>query len=245
MTVPLPRRLAAELLGTAVLVAAIIGSGIMARRLSPDDAGLQLLQNGAATMLALGVLIAVLGPVSGAHLNPAVAVADWWAARGTGVGLTGAEVGAYSAAQVTGGLVGAVLANLMFDVPTTLAATGRSGAGQLVGEVVATAGLVAVVLALVRAGRTHLAAPAVAAWIGSAIWFTSSTAFANPAVTLGRMLSDTFAGIAPLDVPAFLAAQLVGAGLGVAVVAVLQPRVAAEPVVVEACPQSPPWNRVR
>ena len=124
----------------------------------------------------------------------------------------------------------------MFDVPTTVATTARGGTGQLVGEVVATAGLVALVLALVRSGRTHLAAPAVAAWIGSAIWFTSSTSFANPAVTVGRTVSDTFAGIAPADVPAFVAAQLVGTVLGVAVAALLRPRITPrdrEPVAIE------------
>lgn len=223
MRTSLPRRLAAELLGTGLLVVAIVGSGIMAQRLSPDDLGQQLLQNALATALALGVLITLLGPVSGAHLNPAVSLADWWASRGTGHGLTLAEAAAYGAAQVVGGLGGAALANVMFGVPTTLAVTERSGAGQLVGEVVATAGLVALVLTLVRTARTHVAAPAVAAWIGSAIWFTPSTSFANPAVTVGRTISDTLTGIAPSDVPAFVLAQLVGAAVGVAIVAVLHP----------------------
>lgn len=237
MSASFGRRLAAELLGTALLVAAVVGSGITAERLSPADVGLQLLQNAWATALALAALITLLGPVSGAHLNPAVSFADWWATRGTGAGLTLRGAAAYAGAQVVGGLGGAVLANAMFDVPTTLATTGRGGPGPLLGEVVATAGLVALVLALVRTARTHLAAPAVAAWIGSAIWFTSSTSFANPAVTVGRAVSDTFAGIAPADVPPFVGAQLLGAAVGVAVVAVLQPSVRrprdADPVAIE------------
>ena len=224
MTEGIGRRLLAELLGTAALTAAVVGSGIMAQRLSPGDAGLQLLQITVATVLALGALVTVLGPVSGAHLNPVVSLADWWTSRRGGGGLRGQDAAAYIAAQVLGAGSGAVLANAMFAVPTAVATTSRGGAGQLLGEVVATAGLVALVLALVRTGRTHLAAPAVAAWIGSAIWFTSSTAFANPAVTVGRALSDTATGIAPGGVPAYVAAQVVGAVLGVAVIGVLRPR---------------------
>lgn len=223
MRAPLGRRLAAELVGTGALVAAVVGSGIMAQRLSPDDVGLQLLQNAWATALALGVLVVVLGPVSGAHLNPVVTLADWWTSRRADGAPTVRVAGAYVAAQTVGGLGGAVVANVMFDVPTTLATTARGGVGQLLGEVVATAGLVAVVLSMVRTGRTHLAAPAVAAWIGAAVWFTSSTSFANPAVTAARAVSDTFAGIAPSDVPAFVAAQLVGAAVGVVLAGALHP----------------------
>lgn len=218
------RRLGAELLGTGVLVAAVVGSGIMAQRLSPDDVGLQLLENVGATVLALAVLVVVLGPVSGAHLNPAVTLAEAWSARGAqDRGSLGAVAG-YVVAQALGGLAGALLANVMFDVPTSPATTSRGGTGQLVGEVVATAGLVVVVRTLALTGRTRLAAPVVAAWIGAAAWFTSSTSFANPAVTAARAVSDTFAGIAPGDVPPFVVAQLVGAAVGLAVVAVLHPR---------------------
>lgn len=223
MSRPLGRRLAAELVGTGTLVTAVVGSGIMAQRLSPDDVGLQLLANAGATVLALAVLIVVLGPVSGAHLNPVVTLADWWTSRRADGGPGLRVAGAYVAAQAAGGLGGAVVANVMFDVPTTLATTARGGGGQLLGEVVATAGLVALVLSLVRTGRTHLAAPTVAAWIGAAAWFTSSTSFANPAVTVARAVSDTFAGIAPADVPGFVAAQVVGAALGIALTALLQP----------------------
>ncbi len=222
MTAAFPRRLVAELLGTAVLVVAVVGSGIMAARLS-DDVGVQLAVNATVTALALVVLITVLGPLSGAHLNPVVSLADWWHSRGTDVGLSLPEAGAYAVAQCLGGLGGAILANIMFDVPTSLATTSRDGLGQLIGEVVATAGLVATILTLVRTARTHLAAPVVAAWIGAAIWFTSSTSFANPAVTLGRIASDTFTGIAPSSAPAFVMAQLVGAVLGVGIVTLLHP----------------------
>lgn len=220
----LTRRLIAELLGTGVLVAAVVGSGIMAERLSPDDVGLQLLENVGATVLVLAVLVVVVGPVSGAHLNPAVTLVEAWSARGTRDGGSLAAAAGYVAAQALGGLAGAVLANVMFDVPTSFATTARGGTGQLVGEVVATAGLVVVVRTLALTGRTRLAAPAVAAWIGGAAWFTSSTSFANPAVTAARAVSDTFAGIAPVDVPPFVAAQLVGTVVGLAVVAVLHPR---------------------
>jgi glycerol uptake facilitator-like aquaporin len=229
------RRLTAELIGTALLVAVVVGSGIAAQRLSPDDIGLQLLENSTATALGLTVLILMLGPVSGAHFNPVVSAADWVLGRRAGTGLTGREVLAYSAAQVVGGIAGAVLANLMYDVSVTeLATTERDGVHLLVGEVVATAGLVALIFALARSGRGSLAAPAVGAYIGAAYWFTSSTSFANPAVTVGRMFSDTFAGIDPASVPGFVVAQIVGAGLAIALVVFLFPGVgrAADDVVV-------------
>ncbi|MFQ6171405.1 aquaporin [Oryzobacter sp. R7] len=220
---PLPRRLLAELLGTALLVAVVVGSGIAAQRLSPGDVGLQLLENSTATVLGLTVIILMVGPVSGAHLNPVVSLADWFIGRRAGTGLALTEVGAYAAAQVVGAVGGAVLANLMFGAPTTLSSTERATGPHLLAEVVATSVLVALVFALVRSGRGALAAPAVGAYIGAAYWFTSSTSFANPAVTVGRVFSDTFAGIAPASAPAFVGAQLVGLVVGVAMTLALYP----------------------
>lgn len=220
---PLPRRLFAELLGTALLVAVVVGSGIAAETLSPGDVGLQLLENSFATVFGLTVLILWLGPVSGAHFNPVVSLADWFLGRRTGAGLSLPEVGAYAAAQAAGAIAGAVLANVMFEVDQGLSAKDRVGSGLLVAEVVATAGLVALVFALARTGRGMLAAPAVGAWIGAAYWFTSSTSFANPAVTLGRVFTDTFAGIAPGSAPAFVAMQLVGLAVGIGLTLMLYP----------------------
>ncbi|NUR10151.1 MAG: aquaporin family protein [Nocardioidaceae bacterium] len=224
----LTRRLAAELVGTALLVTVVVGSGIAAQRLSPGDVGLQLLENSIATALGLTVLVLLFGPVSGAHLNPVVSAADWLLGRRAGTGLPARDVGAYAAVQVVGGVLGAELANLMYRVPVgELSTKDRTGANLLLGEVVATAGLVVLVFALARTGRGMLAAPAVGAYIGAAYWFTSSTSFANPAVTVGRMFSDTFAGIAPGSVPGFVAAQVVGACLAVAFVGWLYVDVAA------------------
>jgi len=184
---------------------------------------LQLLENSTATALGLAVLIVMLGPVSGAHFNPLVSLADWFLGRRLGAGLTLSEVGAYTIAQCAGGILGAVLANVMFDVGQQLSTKHRVGSGHLVGEVVATAGLIALIFALARTKRGLLAAPAVGAYIGAAYWFTSSTSFANPAVTVGRMFTDTFAGIAPSSVPAFIGMQVVGAALGIGIVLVLYP----------------------
>jgi glycerol uptake facilitator-like aquaporin len=215
----LVRRLSAEALGTLLLVAVVVGSGIAAQRLSPDDVGLQLLENSTATVLGLTVLILMFGPTSGAHFNPVVSLADWYLGRRTRTGLTLLEVGTYSAAQVVGGVAGAVLANLMFGLPAVeVSTTTRTGAHLALGEVVATAGLVALVFTLARTGRGALAAPAVGGYIGAAYWFTSSTSFANPAVTIGRVFTDTFAGIGPASVGGFLAAQLAGAAVGVLLV---------------------------
>lgn len=234
-TPDLARRLVAELLGTALLVTVVVGSGIAAQRLSPDDVGLQLLENSTATVLGLTVLILLFGPVSGAHFNPVVSMADWLLGRRSGTGLPGREVAAYAGAQLVGGVAGAVLANLMFEVPVTeLATTERTGAPLLLAEVVATAGLVALVFALARTERGALAAPAVGAYIGAAYWFTASTSFANPAVTVGRVFSDSYAGIAPGSVPGFVLAQLAGGLVGLVLVRYLFPGVgaAADAVVV-------------
>jgi arsenate reductase len=221
MTPHVARRIAAECLGTALLVAAVVGSGIMASRLSPTDTGLQLLENSVATMLALAVLIAVLAPISGAHLNPAVSLVDWWLGRRR---RTGMLVG-YVVAQCLGGISGATLANAMFDLPAvSWAQHDRAGGGLWLGELVATAGLVLVIFALGRSGRGAIVPLAVGAYIGAAYWFTSSTSFANPAVTLGRAFSDSFAGIAPSSVPGFVVAQLVGALVGVTLLALLFPK---------------------
>jgi glycerol uptake facilitator-like aquaporin len=222
-TASLPRRLLAEGVGTALLVTVVVGSGIAAQRLSPDDVGLQLLENSVATMLGLAVLVALLGPVS-AHLNPVVSAADWWLGRRGGTGLGGRDLTAYAVVQTGGGVLGCLLADAMYDVPAHFATTDRSGAHLLLGEVVATAGLVALVVALARTGRLALAAPAVGAYIGAAYWFTSSTSFANPAVTVGRAFSATFAGIAPASVPGFVLAQLVGAAVGLALAVTLYPK---------------------
>jgi glycerol uptake facilitator-like aquaporin len=223
MIAPLSRRLLAEGVGTALLVTVVVGSGIAAQRLSPDDVGLQLLENSIATMLGLGVLIALLGPVS-AHLNPVVSAADWWLGRRGGTGLRGRDLTAYAVVQTVGGILGCLLANAMYDVPVHLSTKDRTGGHLWLGEVVATAGLVALVVVLARTGRLALAAPAVGAYIGAAYWFTSSTSFANPAVTVGRAFSNTFAGIAPSSVPAFVLAQLVGAAVGVALAVTLYPK---------------------
>jgi glycerol uptake facilitator-like aquaporin len=202
----------------------VVGSGIAAESLSPDDVGLQLLENSLATALGLAVLILVFGPVSGAHFNPLVSAGDWLLGRGRGTGLSGREVLAYGLAQVAGAMLGAVLANVMFDLPAAqLSGADRASLGHAIGEVVATTGLVLLIFAMARRGRTALSAASVGAYIGSAYWFTSSTSFANPAVTVGRVFSDTFAGIGPASVPPFLAAQVVGAGLGLALVQFLFP----------------------
>ncbi|GAA2511673.1 MIP/aquaporin family protein [Pilimelia columellifera] len=220
----LPRRLLAEFVGTAMLVATVVGSGVMAATLSPDDIGLQLLQNSVATALGLGALILTFGPVSGAHFNPVVSVADWWLGRRTGTGLNAADLGGYVAAQTLGAVAGSVLANLMFDLAAvTLSTKERTGGHLWLGEVVATVGLITLIFALARSGRATVAPAAVGGYIGAAYWFTSSTSFANPAVTVGRAFSDTFAGIAPESVPGFVAAQLVGLLVGLGLVVALYP----------------------
>lgn len=215
----LVRRLAAELLGSALLAAVVIGSGIAAQRLSPSDTGLQLFENAFATALALPVLILVFAPVSGAHFSPVVSIADsilgFRAWRDTLL---------YIPAQVIGCVIGAVLANLMFGTPAiTISTTERLTAPHLLAEVVATAGLVLVIFALARSGHAAAIAPAVGAYIGAAYFFTSSSSFANPAITIGRIFSDSFAGIAPGSVAPYIGAQLVGSALGVLAVKLFYP----------------------
>ncbi|MGL5811039.1 MAG: aquaporin [Nocardioides sp.] len=203
------RRALAEGLGTGCLVAAVVGSGIMATRLS-EDVGIQLLLNALATVSALAVLITVLGPVSGAHFNPAVTLVAAVSGR-----LGSRDVLGYLAAQFGGGCAGAVVANAMFGMPAVfLSGHDRTGPGQWTGEIVATAGLVGLIEVLTRTKRGHLGAVLVPLWIGAAYLFTVSTSFANPAVTVARVFSDTFAGIAPSSMPGFVVAQLAGAALG-------------------------------
>lgn len=214
----LPRRLVAELLGTALLLAAVVGSGIMGERLAGGNVAIALLANTIATGAALVALILTFGPVSGAHLNPAVTLAD--ASQG---GLPWREVGPYLAAQVVGAFLGVGLGDAMFGEPVFAASRHeRSGLPQLLSEAVATFGLLAVIWACSRK-RAEVVPFAVAAWIVSAYWFTASTSFANPAVTLARSATDTFAGIRPRDVPGFVAAQLVGAALATVVFRWLTP----------------------
>jgi arsenate reductase len=215
----LPRRLAAELLGSAFLAAIVIGSGIAAQRLSPGDTGLQLLENSAATAAGLFAIILMFGPVSGAHFNPVVSFAD--AALG---GLPWRDAIAYLPAQVAGCATGAITANLMFaQAAVSVSGKHRASGAHALSEVIATAGLVLVIFALARSGRAHTAPAAVGAYIGAAYWFTASTSFANPAITIGRMLSNTFAGIAPSSAPVFIAAQAGGGVAGVLLIRFLYP----------------------
>jgi glycerol uptake facilitator-like aquaporin len=224
----LPRRLLAEFAGSALLVTAVVGSGIAAAQLSPNDVGLQLLENSTATVFGLAVLILMFGPVSGAHFNPVVTAADWLLGRRSGTGIRARDAAVYSIVQVIGAVAGAWLANLMFDRQVfELSGKDRITTGHLVGEIVATAGLIALIFTLARTGRAALSAAAVGAYIGAAYWFTSSTSFANPAVTVGRMFSDTFAGIAPTSAPGFIAAQIIGALIGLALIVALYPDAAA------------------
>lgn len=204
------RRLAAEFLGTATLLAVVVGAGIAAQRLSPADSGLQLQHTAIATALGLGVLILVFQTVSGAHFNPVVTLIEHFLDRHR----TRVEVLAYWLAQVSGAITGTVLANLMFGVTTTVSGTDRATVETFIAEIVATSGLIVVIFALARTGRASKIGLAVGAYIGAAYWFTSSTSFANPAVTIARMFSDTFTGIAPSSVLPFLGAQLIGATVG-------------------------------
>lgn len=231
----LARQLLAEFLGSAGLVAVVIGSGIAAQRLSPNDLGLELLENALVTGAGLTTLILAFGPASGGHFNPIVSLAD----RAFG-GLTNRQLATYVPVQLAGGVVGAVLANVMFSLHAVSISTHhRSSGGLWLSEAFATFGLVVLIFGLVRSGRAAVAPFAVGAYITAAYWWSSSTSFANPMIDISRMLSNTFGGIAPSSVPMFIVMQLVGGGVAVAVVYVLYPavgKVAAEVVVPHAQP---------
>ena len=219
------RRSLAEFLGTGLLVTVVVGSGIAAERLSTDP-GLQLLENSIATALGLGVLILLLAPVSGAHFNPVVSLADTLLGRRTGTGLPARELSVYLPAQLAGGIGGAILANAMFATPTANSTTDRATPATFLAEIVATAGLVLLIIGLSRTGRpAPVIATAVGAYIGAAYWFISSTSFANPAVTIGRIFTDTFVGIAPSSALPFLGAQILGAGAAIGISLLLFPSV--------------------
>jgi glycerol uptake facilitator-like aquaporin len=221
----LTRRLVTEGIGTGFLVIAVVGSGIMASRLSPNDTGLQLLENAAATAAALIGLILIFGALSGAHFNPVVTLVD----RAFG-SISTRDAGLYIAAQVVGGCLGAMLANLMFELPAIeLSTKGRSSPALWLSEILATVGLLLVIHGCIRTGRANVVAFAVGIWIGGAYWFTSSTSFANPAVTIARTLTDTFTGIEPSSAPMFILMQLVGGAIAYGLIRLLYPdRVLAE-----------------
>jgi arsenate reductase len=215
----LPRRILAEFLGTLLLTAAVVGSGIAAANLSPGNTGLELTENALATAFALFAIIAVLAPISGAHLNPVISLVDAAVGKRTWLDAAG-----YIPAQFFGCFAGAVLANLMFALPAvSISTTERLTPAHFLSEIVATAGLVLVVFVLARAGRERLAPAVVAAYIGAAYLFTSSASFANPAITVARMFSDTFAGIDPASAGGFIIAQLIGAAAGVGLIRLLTP----------------------
>jgi glycerol uptake facilitator-like aquaporin len=220
-TPPLARRLLAELLGSALLAAVVIGSGIAAQTLSPHDLGLELLEAAAATAAGLFAIILMFGPVSGGHFNPVVSLVD----RSFG-GLSRRDALAYVPTQVAGCVIGAVAANGMFArAAITISSHHRASPAHMLAEAIATAGLIVVIFALARTHRTAAAPAAVGAYIGAAYWFTSSTSFANPAITVGRMFSDSFAGIAPASAPAFIVAQAIGGVLALLTIRTLYPNV--------------------
>ena len=215
------RRLAAEFAGSAFLAATVIGSGIAAAALSPGATGLELFENAAATAAGLYAIILMFGPVSGGHFNPVVSFVDAFFG-----GLRWADAAAYLPAQVAGCIAGAVLANSMFgQAAVSISAKDRATGAHFLSEIVATLGLMLVIFALARSGRARSAPAAVGAYIGAAYFFTSSTSFANPAITVGRMFSDTFAGIAPASAPAFIAAQVIGGVLAIGLIKALYPGV--------------------
>ena len=215
------RRLTAEFLGSAFLAAIVIGSGIAAQRLSAGQTGLELLENSAVTAAGLFAIILMFGPVSGGHFNPVVSFADAFFG-----GLSWRDAAAYLPAQVAGCAGGAVAANLMFALPAvTISVKHRASGAHFLSEVIATAGLLLVIFALARSGRARSAPAAVGAYIGAAYWFTSSTSFANPAITIGRMFTDTFAGIAPSSAPTFIGAQVAGGVVAVGIIKALYPSI--------------------
>ena len=233
MNAAVGRRLLAEFTGTGLLVAVVVGSGIAATRLTTDGA-LRLLVNSLVTALGLAVLIVIFIPASGAHFNPVVTAADWLLGRRTPRRYGLGQAAAVIACQKAGAIAGAALADAMFAEPVLSPSHHhRGGAPILLSEVVATAGLLFIVVALVRTGRVQHVAWAVAAWIGAAYWFTASASFANPAVTIGRTLTDTYAGIAPSSAPAFIAAQIIGGAIGIGLAVIVYParpsRARAEP----------------
>ena len=231
----LARRATAEGVGTAFLVAIVVGSGIAAQRLTPNDIGLELLENSIATGAGLVALILAFGSVSGAHFNPIVTMAD----RILG-GTTTRDASVYVVVQIIGACVGAMVANLMYSLPAVDVSTHtRSSSALWLGEAVAAFGLILVILGVVRSGRAATAAFAVGGYITAAYWFTSSTSFANPAVTIGRMFSNTFAGIAPSSVPMFIVMQVLGALAAVGLAIYLFPGVTAADVVVPHEPTEP------
>jgi glycerol uptake facilitator-like aquaporin len=218
---PLWRRLLAEFLGSVFLAAIVIGSGIAAQQLSPGEVGLELFENAAATAAGLFAIILMFGPISGGHFNPVVSFVD--AAFG---GLQWGDAAAYLPAQVAGCVGGAAAANLMFSLPAVSMSTKHRGSGaHFLSEIVATLGLLLVIFALARTGRGRMAAAAVGAYIGAAYFFTSSTSFANPAITVGRMFSNTFAGIAPSSAPSYIGAQVVGGIVAVGAIKALYPNI--------------------
>ncbi len=221
MSPPLPRRLLAEYVGSAFLAALVIGSGIAAQHLSPGDVGLELFENAAATAAGLFAIILMFGPVSGGHFNPVVSFVD--ASFG---GMSWREALAYAPAQIAGCVTGALVANAMFaQTLVTISTKHRASSAHLLAEIVATLGLMLVIFSLTRTKRGATAPAAVGAYIGAAYFFTSSTSFANPAISVGRMFSNTFAGIAPASVPGYIAAQIVGGFAAIALLRVLYPDV--------------------
>ncbi len=241
MSLALGRRLLAELLGSAFLAAVVIGSGIAAQRLSPGNVGLELFENAAATGAGLFAIILMFGPVSGAHLNPVVSLVD--ACFG---GLTWRDALAYVPAQITGCVLGAVAASGMFaTAAVSISTKHRATSAHLLAEVIATLGLLLVIFSLARTRRAASAPAAVGAYIGAAYFFTSSTSFANPAISVGRMFSNTFAGIAPASVPAYVIAQLLGGAVAIALIRVLYPNVTPEDAADVVMPHPTPTERGR